>query len=398
MNLDKMTSNVFKETDDVIKKYGPRLAGTKKDIEAANYLYDRAKTFSDSAHIEEFNVYKGAFFGWIKFLVINYVIGIGLIWFNYYLYAALLAVLSVIILVVQFIFYLPLIDRFFPKKKAYNVYGVIEPKNEVKQQIIVSGHHDSAPVFNFFVHQPNLYNLRTTGSITLVLVMLVTTLVAFFLKNDLFNLILNIFLSTGLLLILQMWFFASKNATPGAGDNLIATNVAFEIGNYFYDLKQNNQGLENTRLIFASFDAEEEGLRGARAFAKRHKAMLRETKSYVLNADCLYDEKELFFLLSDLNDTVKLDTVFIDELLDTAKKLGLKVKTQRQALLTGGTDAAEFGKIDVSATTLIGMPWTNKERSPLYHTPRDITDNVNHQVVTDALYLYITYIKDKDLK
>ncbi|WP_026390205.1 M28 family metallopeptidase [Haploplasma axanthum] len=397
MNLEKLTNEVFKETDEIINEFGPRLAGTKSDEKAALFLHDKAKKFSDKSHIEEFNINKGAFFGWINILVINFTAGVVLIWFNLYLYAAILSLLSVIILIVQFIFYLPMIDFLFPKRKAHNVHGIIEPKGEVKQQVIISGHHDSAPVFNFFIHQPNLYNLRTTGSIGLVILMFVTTLVAYFLKIETFNFILNIVLSAGLLLVLQMWFFVSKkHATPGAGDNLIATNVAFKIGEYFFNEKKNGNGLKNTRIIFASFDAEEEGLRGARAFVKKNKKMLTETKTYVLNADCLYDEKELFFLTSDLNDTVKLDDKLISSLLKTADKLNLKIKTQKQALLTGGTDAAEFGKAGISATTLIGMPWTNSNRSPLYHTPNDVTSNVNKQVVTDTLNLYITFIKDND--
>lgn len=396
MNIEKMVNEVFDETNHIIKQFGPRLAGTKASKKTAEYLYEKAKKTSDFATIEEFNVYKGAFFGWIKILVFNYLVAVILAFMNLYLYAAILSLVSVIILIVQFFFYLPLIDIFYPKKKGYNVYGTIEPKSVVKRQIIISGHHDSAPIFNFFIHQPKLYNLRTTGSIGLVILMFISSVIAFFFKNPTLNLIFAILFAIGSLLVVQMWFFVSKKATPGAGDNLIATTLAFSVGKYFYDKKQNGEGLENTRIIFASFDAEEEGLRGARAFVKKNIDTLKDIKTYLLNADCLYDEKELFFLTSDLNDTVKLDEALINDLLHISKGLNLRVKTQKQAFLTGGTDAAEFGKKKISATTLIGMPWTNSNRSPLYHTPNDITANVSRKVVHDAINIFVSYIENKD--
>ncbi len=68
-----------------------------------------------------------------------------------------------------------------------------------------------------------------------------------------------------------MWFFASNKRTSGAGNNFIASTMALEIGRYY---SQNT--LKHTRIIIASFDAEEEGLRGSRAFAKKYKGLLNE--------------------------------------------------------------------------------------------------------------------------
>ncbi len=145
-----------------------------------------------------------------------------------------------------------------------------------------------------------------------------------------------------------------------------------------------------------SFDAEEEGLRGARAYVKKHKKQLKEIPTYLLNADCLYDEKELFFLTSDLNDFVKFDEEFVDQLLEVSELAGRFVFKQPLAFLTGGTDAAEFAKEGIKATTLIGMPWTNDSRNQSYHTPNDTLENVNFNVVLYALDIFISYINYKD--
>lgn len=396
-HIQQLTDNVFTETQTIIDKFGPRLAGTKSSLDTANYLFEHYKEFADDMKTEDFYIHKGAFFGWIKILVINYLLSVLAIFLKFYWVGILLSTTSILILYFQFIRYYAVIDFLFPKKRARNVYGIIEPSDEVRRQIIVSGHHDSAPIFNFFVHQPKLYALRINGGIGLVILTFVASIILTIYAPNLLHYALFGVLALGFLLVGQMWFFANKKATPGAGDNLVSTMIAFEIGKYFYELKKANKGLKHTRLIFLSFDAEEEGLRGARAFVKNNKAMLEETPTYLLNADCIYDEKELFFLTSDINNTVKLSKPLANELIEVSKNLDIKTYAQDITVLTGGTDAGEFGKINTHATTLIGMPWTNDNRSHAYHTPKDTLDNVSKQAVYDALNIFTTYIHKKDL-
>ena len=372
----------------IIYKTGPRLAGSKNSQEAADMLKKEIDGFSDSTSIESFNLYQGAFLGWIKILVISYILSLTLMWFGYPILALFISIISILILVLQFFFYLPIIDIFYPKKKGYNVIGNIEPKNEVKNQVIISGHHDSARVFNFFIHQPKMYNLRVTGSIAFVLLMCIFSITNYFIGNDTIMIISNITLSLGLVLIVQMWFFASEQGTPGGGDNLIASTMAIEIGRYFSKNK-----LDNTRIIVASFDAEEEGLRGSRAFANKHKNMLQTIPTYLLNTDCAYNLDDLFFLTSDINGTVKLDDDLASSLVKIAIDNGYKAISKPIAFLTGGTDAGELAKIGVKATTLIGMPWSNNTRSSVYHTPLDTLDKVDPNIIDAAIKIFIDYIE-----
>jgi hypothetical protein len=295
-----------------------------------------------------------------------------------------------VILILQFIMYLPIIDIFYPGKTAQNVIGTLEPTGDVKQTIIISGHHDSARIFNFFIHQPSLYNLRVTGSIFMVITMLILSILLNVIPDlGPFELIFKIVLSLGALLVAQMWFFASNKGTPGAGDNLIASNIALVLGAHF---KANP--LKHTRIKIVSFDAEEEGLRGARYYAK-HEAFT-DMPTYLLNADCIYDENELFFLTSDINNTVKLSESLAKDLQNTATKLNIKTSVKPIAILTGGTDAAELAKKGVQATTLIGMPWSNDNRSSVYHTPNDLPEAVSKKAVEASLAIFKTYIEEKD--
>ena len=214
MNIDELTKNVLSETDNIINKYGPRLAGTKASLDTADYLYNDGLNYSDSMHKENFDVHKGAFFGWINLIVFFYVLGFISFLLGYTLITIGFGVLSLIVLYFQFIRYMPLIDFLFPKKPARNVYGIIEPKDEVKQQVIISGHHDSAPIFNFFIHQPKLYGLRVTGSILLVVLgLVISVLHYFFYTYFTYYLFLGV-IGLGLLLVIQMWFFKNKKLLP----------------------------------------------------------------------------------------------------------------------------------------------------------------------------------------
>jgi len=287
--------------------------------------------FCDQTSLDKFKINQGAFLGWIKILVLAYIVSLILLFYHLPLFSLLVSIGSLLILVLQFFFYLPIIDFLYPNKKATNVIGIINPKEVIKQQVIISGHHDSARIFNFFVHQPKLYNIRVTGSIAFVVILTLVSLIRLFVSNDLFILISNIILALGSLLIIQMWFFASKKGTPGAGDNLIASTMAVEIGRYFSE-----NTLKHTKIIIASFDAEEEGLRGSRAFAKKYKALLNEYPTTLLNSDCLYNLDGMFFLTSDINNTVKLSVDLAKELTDIATKEGYDAEYKPIAFLTGG--------------------------------------------------------------
>ncbi|RJX26942.1 MAG: M28 family peptidase [Acholeplasma sp.] len=398
MRYETLAKDVFTWVEQKIKQHGPRLAGEDPSRNAADDIYKDLESFSDSVGKDDFYIHQGAFLGWIRILVLAYLVSVVFLWLKMPLFSIILTISAILILVLQFFLYLPLLDRFYPKKLSRNVYGIIEPKEEVKRQVILSGHHDSAHVFNFFIHQPKLYNLRTTGSIGIVIFLLVLSMIHLIFKDVvILNLIIPIIASLGFLLVGQMWFFSSKQVSPGAGDNLVASGVSLVLGKHYQALKDSDTSLKHTRIIMISFDAEEEGLRGARAFARAHQAMLRKVPTTMINMDCLYDEKELFFLTSDLNNFVKLDHKLAEELYQTGNSLGFKTKTQPLAFLTGGTDAAELAKIGVSATTIIGMPWTNDQRSNVYHTPNDTLDHVNLEVVKQTIEIIDTWIRKTDI-
>ena len=390
-NHTSIASRAIDLTSRIIDQTGPRLAGTSASLGAADLLHKELSEFADQSVKEHFMLHKGAFLGWIRILVAAYLLGVVFLWLNQPIVTLVLLVLSLLILVLQFFLYKPFIDRLYPKKSGCNVIATIEPTDEVKRQIIVSGHHDSARIFNFFIHQPKLYNLRVTGGIGLVVFLLLTSIVLLFVDSGLLPLILKILVSVGFLLTGQMWFFASSKGTPGAGDNLIASAMAVEIGRHFA-----SQKLKHTRLVVASFDAEEEGLRGARAFAKVHQDEFQALPTTLLNVDCPYYLKDLFFLTSDINGSVQLSSELAEELVAVASTKGYPATHKPIAFLTGGTDAGELAKVGVKSTTLMAMPWNNNERASVYHTPNDTVDAIEVAAVEATVDIFGSYIEQQD--
>ncbi|MEX1376528.1 MAG: M28 family peptidase [Eubacteriales bacterium] len=394
--IKNITEKVFEATQKLIDKHGPREPGSASCLGCADDICEDMKSFADHAATQDFGVHTGAFLGWIRMLVVFYAAAIAMLWLRLPLFAGLLLALGIVIMVFQFFLYKHFIDFLFAKKTGRNVMGIVEPAGEVKQQIIISGHHDSAKIFNFFIHQPKLYALRVMGGIGSLVAVCILSIIAAVIGAPWASIAVAVLASICALIVFQLWFFASSQSTPGAGDNLIASTMAVEALRKISADKKSGSPLQHTRVMAVSFDAEEEGLRGAHAFAKANKEMLQSVRTYLFNIDCPYYLKDLFFLTSDINDSVKMSAEFAGECANAARDLGYQAKTQPIAFLTGGTDAGELAKLGVHATTLMAMPWDNTERASVYHTPNDTCDAVEKQAVQAALEIFFAVVKKKD--
>jgi hypothetical protein len=391
----------------IVDAFGPRLTGSEACGHAAESILDEAKPFADKAGIERFAVHPGAFLGFIKVLVVFYVIAAaGMIVLP--LASALLSSLSIFILVFGFFLYREVLDPFFPKVEGRNVVAVLEPEGKVEAQLILSGHHDSARIFNFYVNHPELYSRKIYGGIgSVVMLWLVSIIVAAvsgwaigtpLFGFDLLRLLAGLAFLAALPLVLPLWNFASDKGTPGAGDNMAASAIALEVFKEFADRRAAGKGLKRTRLVFASFDAEEAGLRGARAFAAQRKAEFANLPTYGYNMDCIYNIDDLRILTSDLNDFVKLDAAAASRLAALAADEGIKAPKAPLAFLTGGTDAAELQAAGARAASLIAMSWGNDDRANAYHTPADTLDAVDTAAVEALIRLGIRFAEDIDAK
>lgn len=401
MDIEKAKQDALDFTRFVTSKWNDRLTGSTACREAGDYIHDEITRYTDQQFKQDFVTHPSAFLGFIKVCVVLYMINAIGIWSGNIWVSVISAFISLVIFVGEFLLYWELLEPFYPKKQSQNIYAYLEPKEEIKQQVIVSAHHDSAYVFNFLENNAKYYNLKVNlgiGSILLV-VFLALAVGLSSMYGDVSSWLLMLAKYASLILsipVLYLWKFHQNRGTPGAGDNIICTAVSFEIVKYFHSLKQSGHGLKNTRIIFGSWDAEEAGLRGARAFVKEHKTLLKEVPTYNFNLECLYDHTELHVQTTDINSFVKLSDRMADDCIDVATDRGYTLDKRPFPLLAGGTDAGEFAKAGIDAVTLSAINFTDKGENPAYHTTRDTIDAVDPVAVERCIDIGIHYILKKD--
>jgi aminopeptidase YwaD len=400
---EEHVKHVFALTDEVVDKFPGRVAGSEACRKAGERVKEEFEKYCDrgSVKMEEFNVHPQSFLKYIPGLVVLYLAGALLLYFG--LNAASLVCFSVAILVfyAQFIRYHHLLDPLFPRKKGYNISGSIEPQSDVKQQIIICAHHDAAYVFQILARFPKLYFPFMMGGVLLLVIGFLVSLFAsilYLFDIHLPHWVALVLISCGVF-ELPFLFFTTNQVVPGAGDNMVAVAIAGETGRLFNAARQPGMNpLKHTRLILASFDAEEAGIRGAQAFVREHRKELTGTKTYVLNMDTIYRLRDLNFFDADLNSTVWLSREMAQECVDIARALGYNAKISRMSPGGGSTDAAAFGQAGIEATNLSAMSFDVKDYSQgfVYHTERDVSSHIEPEVVEAALKIIRGYIQKKD--
>jgi len=390
-------------TDEVVEGYPGRVAGSESARKAGERVKQEFEKYCDPGTVagEEFAVHPKSFLKYIPGLVIVYFVCMILLYYGFPWIAFAGMAIALLVFVGQFGLYWHLLDPLFPKATGYNVCGRIEPEGEVKRQIIVSGHHDAAYSFQILAHLPKLYFPLMIIGVLLLVVSTLLSLVAAILS--IFGIVLSQWVALAFLILgifeIPYLFFTTDRVVPGAGDNMIAVAIAAEIGKLFGDSKKAGRNLlKHTRLIILSVDAEEAGLRGARAYVKRHKDELLKTKTYVLNMDTIYHLKNLNFFSYDLNSTVRLSPQMAAECVEVARSLGYNAIVSRMSPGGGATDAAAFGEAGIEATNLSAMSFEVKDYDQgwVYHTPNDTSKYIEPAAVEASLKIVRDYVIRKD--
>jgi len=395
--------HVYKFTDEIVEGYPNRLAGTEACHKTAERIKQEFAKYCDpgSVHIEDFVIHPKSFLKYIPVLVILYFIGAVLLFFDFPLTALVVYAIAIFMFYAQFVRYWELLDSYFPKATGLNVFGSIEPEGEVKQQIIISAHHDAAYVFQLLARIPKYYALLINAGILLLLlaflVALADSVLAFF--NLMFAWWVPVILMVLGIFQLPLAFFTTRQVSPAAGDDMIAVAIAAETARLFHQAQKSRQNpMRHTRLVVTSFDAEEAGLRGARDFCQKHGWQLLNTKTYVFNIDTLYKLKDLRFMTKDLNGSVKLSLTMAQDCVDVANGLGYKTGTGIVPFGAGATDAAEFGKLGVEAINMAGINFDTRQfdKGLVYHTSNDLSKHIEPRLVEASLKIIRDYILKKD--
>ncbi|QEE17699.1 M28 family metallopeptidase [Promethearchaeum syntrophicum] len=401
IDFSGLAKKSLEQTDEFIRQFGPRLTGSDSCQKVAEKIALSLSEFCDKTKIEDFNVHPDSFSFYIKILPIMFFLSLFLLYLkSYWVILSLIGLLfGIIMMVIIFGFYKHTFDGFFPKKNGKNIYGTIEPLHDVRQQIILSGHHDSAREIRILASPfqklyapviliPYLFYLFT------IFVIIISLLGNFQITSS--PIILGVFI-IGIPFVLYYFFILSRKGTPGAGDNLIASVMIVELGNYLASLKQtNSKFLKHTRVILISFDSEEAGLRGSAAFMKEHYEDLHKIPTYHLNFDSLYNFDEFHILTDDINGLIPLSHEMVEELIEIGTQNNISLHKFKMIFGGGATDAAESARIGIPATTIIAMPTNIIREGLVYHTRNDTVEFIDPSVVEGCLKITWDYLLQKD--
>lgn len=401
-------------TGALIDRFGGRLAGSEACKHTAEALRVRFEQVCGNATLEPFTTHPGAFTGFYRIDIGLYLAGFILLLLGRPLAAGLVLLFMAIAAGLQFGWYVEFYDRLYPTAPCYNLTTSLEPRGQVTQQLIFSVHHDSANELKFLKKHQKLYGLKIIVPdffrlLALTLAWIWVGWRASTGADPYFGPWVLALLVPGTYFVLTKFNLFEPWAVPGAGDNLVACAMLVELAEMLRDPQRTGQSvLEHTRLIFASFDAEEAGLRGSRAWVAGHHEMLSELPTYALNIDSIFTAADVQFLVSDLNGHVALDRPLAERCLRIARERLGSVQNARLEMGNlparlipmrfggGATDATELAKAGVRATTMIAMPAGIIRDGLAYHTMRDTVDAIEPGAVQACLMVAEGLAKDID--
>lgn len=394
----------------IIDEYGPRLPGSESAAKTGDFFYKEIEKYSDNVKKEPFKFAPQAFFGFFNVMVVSYILVIifTFIGGNFIYLASIIGIIGTIWAISQFVYYWGLFDVFYKKTIGNNIVGTIEPdKTEnIKQEIIVCGHLDSAWIVNFIAKAQKLYAIRLIISVgycivVFALVWLWTIYFAITSNVPFFMNFLKYGSLVGLPIVIQLLWYRNKyKGSPGAGDNLISCTMAVVIGKILYNAKKKgNNLLKNTRVKIICFDAEEAATKGSKAYAKAHKEEFAKIPTYALCPDCIYNMKHLAILKSDQNGYTKNDMGIINDCVEIGKNLGYPdIPVDPWPFGGGASDAAPLSRAGVKAMSFMGMSTQLIRNDLVQHTPNDTIDAVEPEIVEAIMKIMLEYIIEKDQK
>jgi hypothetical protein len=372
--LREMSNYAAREVKKVCKEIGPRESGEESERKAQAYVAESMKSVSDSVEVEEFDVHPKAFMSWVVIDVVLLLISIILMALRYFnvieslnsvfnIVALCLTVFAIILVIGEFLLYKQFIDPIFPKRKTCNVVCTRKASGETKRRIVFAGHIDSAYEW-YFTHLGGAKLLTTMivlgiGSIVVNLIIEIVTL---FVASPTVNLILIIVaLVTAIPLALNFLFVNWKLVVPGANDNLTGVFASMAVIRY---LQANDIRFENTEVVAVSTACEEAGLRGAKAYAKKHAG--DPVPTAFIAVDTLRDYDYMGVYNKDMTGTVKLDSQVAAMLKKASENAGLTLEYAN--VFFGSSDAAAAQQGGIKAAALAAM---DPAPARYYHTRED---------------------------
>lgn len=382
------TNYTVREIKKICKNIGPRLAGSEQEYEAHKYIAEEMKTCCDSVEIEDFKFAPEAFMSWVRIDGVLILLSILFAWinkfvdvsFNFTWVSVAFTAVALVLLFCEFLMYWEFYDFLFPKKTSHNTIGVRKASGETKQRIIFSGHVDSSHQWTY-THlggAPLLFAVGGYGIVSMFYVLVSSILIV---ANAFEPEVLDILKYIQLACIpgaIAVMFFVNFNITvEGANDNLTGTMASVAVMKYLQD---NDIRFENTEVVAMAAGSEESGLRGSRAYTKRHLKELKDIPTIFIGLETFRDYDSMAVYARDMTGTVKMDP----RVCALVKKGGelAGVDLPYSSVYVGASDGAAVQKLGVPAVTLAAM---DPGPPRYYHTVGDTADNMDMKTVEKCL-------------
>ena len=369
--LRMYTNYTTREIKKVCKTIGPRASGSENERKAQEHFKEEMKTCADKVDLEEFTIHPIAFMAWVVIDGIALLLSVLFSFLNMPVVSLALAVISILCMFTEFLMYWEFLDPLFPKKTSTNVIGRRAPTGEVKQRIIFSGHVDSAYEWTY-THLGGKTALFASGIYAVVgmFFMLIVSIIQMTKFGAIggtaegWFVVLRYFELAFVPGFIAVLFFTNfRLPVTGANDNLTGSVTSIAVLKY---LEDNNITFENTEVVAMTAGSEEAGLRGARAFTKRHLKELQEIPTVFFGMDTLRDYDDMAIYSRDMTGTVKTDPRVCALMKKGAERAGLDLPYS--SVYFGASDAAAVTKLGVPAATLAAM---NPGPPKYYHTRED---------------------------
>jgi hypothetical protein len=306
--------------------------------------------------------------------------------------ALALIVLALVVVVQELFRYKLFLDPFFPKRTSYNVYGVHKPKSEVKRRIILNGHIDAAYEWRYHYLNPKCLPVYVPYVFGGMFFALITNVVFVFFGDGWAGGYQGAWLYVGIAQLfflpggfLSLFYTNFGVVSPGANDNLSGTFCAVGLAKAFRDA---GVQLENTEIMYLITGSEEAGLRGAKAFAKKHKEFLTETPTAFVAIDTVRDLEHLAVYNRDLNGTVKHDPDLCGLFMEASKNVGLDIRYATVTL--GSSDATAFTQEGVPSVAICAM---DPSPAHYYHNRRDTCEIMDKECIEKTLALLVEGVR-----
>ena len=402
LKASRLASISLEKCQELVSSFPERKAGSEETRKCARRLLEFFSPYSDDCIITSEKASCSGYYDIFRIISLSAIAMLVFSWIGFPSVSLLCAVLTVLFSVNEFFLCKGKNKSFLSFSDLTNVHAVINPEGDAEKTVIFSAHHDSAPAMNVPANDRN--SLILSMYLPLIHFILLCLTVFCYTVSDViegkflsFNLpplaigIFLVILTISSPLYYRLFTLVSSHYVPGAGDNLISSCILTELAHYFHWKKENGEGLEDTRLVFASFDGEECGLKGSAAWYDTHRDLCRNAVN--INIDCPLRSQDMSFLTKDVNGFVPLSSSLASEAAAIAASMGYEVKVGSLSVFSGATDAASAQRAGVDATTLMGISLSG--RDSVIHTDADTVANLDRKTIEEVISICIKIVETR---